>query len=120
MIVSHQMSFEKKTLSDGSPNPKYVDLLFEDPPVEGQVYGIFSFVTPQKILKQKELYIFTEFVKQWNFTKSMEKYLDFLNFVAYKYNLKIDALIDDYQEFIKEESGKIKMSTSLEDDYKNF
>ena len=30
------MSFEKKNLSDGSKNPKYVDLCDEDPPIAGQ------------------------------------------------------------------------------------
>ena len=38
------MSFEKKNLSDGSKNPKYVDLCDEDPPIAGQKFTCLSFV----------------------------------------------------------------------------
>jgi hypothetical protein len=114
-------TFELKTMADGkTPNPKYVDLLDEDPPIAGQKWGVFSFVTPWKILKRKELYFFTEFVKQWDFVKSMAKFMDFLNFVSFKYNLKLDVLMNDFQEFVKEESAKVKEASSVEDDYKNF
>jgi hypothetical protein len=113
--------FEKKTLADGvTPNPKYVDLLDEDPPISGQKFGVFSFLSPGNILKRRELFLFSEFVKQWDFVKSMSKFMDFLNFVSYKYNLKLETLMNDFQEFVKEESDKVKDASSVEDDYKNF
>jgi hypothetical protein len=118
--MAHPDSFEKKTLKDGTPNPKYIDLLDEDPPIAGQRFGVFSFLTPGKILKMKELFFFTEFVKQWDFVKSMSKFMDFLNFVSYKYNLKLEVLMNDFQDFVKEESSKIKAENAIEDDYKNF
>jgi hypothetical protein len=114
-------SFEIKTLGDGvTPNPKYVDLLDEDPPIAGQKWGVFSFVTPQKVLQKKEIYFFSEFVKQWDFVKSVSKMMDFLNFIAYKYNLNLETLMNDFQEYMREESSKIKEISSVEDDYKNF
>jgi len=113
-------TFERKANSDGTPNPKYVDLLDEDPPIAGQKFGVFSFLTPGKILKKKELFYFTEFVKQWEFVKSMSKFMDFLNFVAYKYNLKLDVLMKDYEEYLKVEAERVKEESSVEDDYKNF
>ena len=64
--------FEKKTLSDGSKNPKYIDLCDEDPSIVGQKFSCMSFVSPEKILEKKEVYLFNQFVKSWEFSKSME------------------------------------------------
>ena len=113
------VNFERKNLADGSPNPKYVDLCDEDAPISGQKFACMSFVSPEKILKKREIFLFDQFVKQWDLSKSMEKFKDFLNFVSFKYNLKIDDVIGDFNDFIKEEDAKIKES-SVEDDYKNF
>ena len=116
-----QMSgFERKNLPNGKPNPKYIDLCDEDPPLAGQKFACVSFVSPEKILKKRELYLFEQFVKQWDLSKSMGKYFDFLNFIAYKYNLKIDELSADFNEFTKEEEAKLKATSTAEDDYKNF
>ena len=112
-------SFEKKTLEDGSTNPKYIDLCDEDPAIAGQKFVCMSFVSPEKILKKREVYLFDQFIKNWDFSKSMERYFDFIHFIAYKYNLKVEGPIDDFNDFIKEESSKLKKS-GIEDDYKNF
>ena len=115
------MSFELKTLPDGSPNPKYVDLLDEDPPVAGQKFSCVSFLSPEAILKKREIYLFDQFVKQWDMSKSMAKFSDFINFISFKYNLKVEDVMVDYQDFIKEEENKIKTnSIEVEDDWKNF
>ena len=45
--------FEKKMNKNGKSNPKYVDLLEEDKPVAGQKFVCVSFVSPEKIVKQK-------------------------------------------------------------------
>ena len=111
--------FERKTLPNGKPNPKYVDLCDEDEPVAGQKFACISFVSPEKILKKREMYLFDTFVKQWDFTKSMMKFNDFLQFIAYKYSLDNDKLNADFQEYVKEEDAKLK-SESVEDDYKTF
>jgi hypothetical protein len=113
------MSFEKKILPNGKQNPKYIDLCDEDPPIAGQKFACISFVSPEKTLKKREVYLFDQFIKQWEFSKSMERYFDFVHFIAYKYNLKVDTLIDDFNDFVKEENDKLKKS-GIEDDYKNF
>ena len=69
-------------------NTKYVDLLDEDKAIAGQKFVCLSFLSPEKILKQKDLYFFNEFIKQWDFSKSMEKTTQFLSFLAYKYNFR--------------------------------
>jgi hypothetical protein len=111
--------FERKLNDDGKPNPKYIDLCDEDAPIAGQKFACMSFVSPEKILKKRELYIFEQFVKQWDFAKSMEKTTEFLGFLAYKYNLKPDDVMGDFKEFVKDEEIKLKIS-SMDDDFKTF
>ena len=111
--------FERKKLLNGKKNPKYVDLCDEDQPIAGQKFACISFISPEKILKNRELYLFDNFVRQWDLTKSMEKFSDFINFLSYKYNLNMENVIKDYNEFIKEEEVKLK-AANIEDDYKNF
>lgn len=111
--------FERKNLKNGEKNPKYIDLCDEDPPLAGQKFACLSFVSPEKILKKRETYLFDQFVKQWDMSKSMEKYFEFIHFLSYKYNLNVEKVIADFNDFIKEEETKIKAGT-VEDDYKNF
>ena len=111
--------FEKKVLKNGDKNPKYIDLCDEDSPIAGQKFVCMSFVSPEKILKKRESYLLDQFIKQWDFSKSMERYFEFIHFVSYKYNLNVEGVITDFNEFVKEESDKLKKS-GIEDDYKNF
>ena len=110
---------ELRNLPNGQPNPKYVDLLDEDKPVAGQKFACISFVSPEKILKVRELYNFQEYVKQWDMQKSMEKFNHFMSFIAYKYNLNFDNIAKDLQDFCKDERDKL-FSTTIEDEFKNF
>lgn len=111
---------QQKTLKNGKPNPKYIDLLEEDKPIAGQKFTCISFISPEEVLKKRELYLFEQFVKNWDMSKSMEKFTEFINFISYKYNLNSHNVIADYNDFIKEEEVKIKTASSIEDDYKNF
>lgn len=111
--------FERKILPNGEQNPKYVDLCDEDQPIAGQKFACMSFVSPEKIVKKREVFLFDQFVKQWEFSKSMERYFEFIHFIAYKYNLKSETLIDDFNDFVKEETDKLRKS-GIENDYKNF
>jgi hypothetical protein len=111
--------FERKILPNGEQNPKYVDLCDEDQPIAGQKFACMSFVSPEKIVKKREVFLFDQFIKQWEFSKSMERYFEFIHFIAYKYNLKSETLIDDFNDFVKEETDKLRKS-GIENDYKNF
>ncbi len=110
---------EKKLDKNGKANKKYVDLLEEDKPVAGQKFVCVSFVSPEKILKQKELFFFEEFLKKWDFSKSMDKFIQFMNFISFKYKLNFDDLTSDFKEFVKEEHETLK-KTGLEDDFKTY
>jgi hypothetical protein len=54
------------------------DFLSEDPIIPGQKYCIISFLSPEKVLKDKQLFFVEEFIKdydmQWK-TKYLEKYV---------------------------------------------
>jgi len=113
------VNFSRKNTADGKPNPKYVDILEVDKPISGQNFGCFSFISPDKILKQKEMFFFEEFLKKWEMNKSMEKFSQFLNFVSYKYKINFEDLTKDFEGFVKEEREAI-IASSIEDDYKTF
>jgi hypothetical protein len=111
--------FERKILENGQINPKYIDLCDEDPPIAGQKFACLSFISPEKLLKQREVFMFEEFLKQWDFKKSMDKFFDFIHFISFKHGLDVETIMNDYTEFIAEEGVKLK-SQGVEDDYKNF
>lgn len=115
---SKKCGFERKEIN-GKVNPKYVDLLDEDKPLAGQKFVCMSFCSPEKILKQKEIFFFEEFLKNWEFNKSMEKFLQFINFISFKYNLSFEDLNKDFKDFIQEEKANLAKS-NLSDDYKTY
>lgn len=112
-------TFERKNLPDGSINPKYVDLCDEDQSIAGQKFVCMSFISPEHIIKNRELFLFEKFVEKWDLSKSMDKFSEFLNFLSYKYNIKYDDVTADLQAFITEEKDKLNAQT-VNDDFKNF
>lgn len=112
--------FERKTLNNGKPNPKYVDLCDQDPAISGQKYVCLSFVSPEQLLKKREVYMFEQFLKQFEFKKSMDKLYEFIQFLSVKYgSLELEELTKDYEGFVAEEGVRLK-EQGIEDDYKNF
>jgi hypothetical protein len=100
-------------------NPTFVDILEEDKAIAGQKYVCVSFISPDKIIKQKELFFFEHFLKHFDFSKSMTKFQQFLNFVSYKYNIDFEKVMSDYKEFIETEKDNL-IDDSIESEYKNF
>lgn len=111
--------FEKKLDEKGNVNPKYIDLMDEDEVVAGQKFCCISFISPEKIIKKREVFLFDHFVKGYDFAKSMDRFSGFLNYMAYVYNLNVEDVFSKYNEYISEESDKMKKET-VEDDWKNF
>ena len=119
MSNSEESTFDRKNLPDGKANPKYVDVLDEDAAIAGQKFTCMSFLSPEKILTKRELFLFDRFIEQWDFTKSMAKFGDFINFISYKYNLNVENLFQDYNEFCKEEQ-KMLQEGGVSNDFQNF
>ena len=95
-----------------------VDLLDEDKPIAEQKFACLSFVSPEKILKQKDQFLFEKFVQNYDFAKSMEKFNQFLQFIIFKYNLNSDEITKDFKEFSEEE--KQNLTYDVSDNYKTF
>ena len=110
---------EYKTAPNGASNVKYVDLLEEDKPLSGQKFVCVSFVSPENILTQKNHFFFQEFLKHYDFSKSVQKFSQFLNFLAFKYNMEFDKMMEDFQEFVSSEKDEFPKN-EINDEYKNF
>lgn len=100
-------------------DPKYIDALEEDRPINGQKYACVSFVSPEDIIKRRENFYFQNFVKHWDFAKSMEKFIQFVNFISYKYSLEFDELVDNLKEFTESEKESL-LKSDIENEYKTF
>ena len=119
MSVPPPSGVELKHTNTGAVNPKYIDLLEEDKPIAGQKFACLSFVSPEHILKQKDHFFFEKFLHYWDYQKSMEKFVQFLNFVSFKHHVNFDKLTADFQEFAKEEKETLQ-KTNIYDEYKTF
>jgi hypothetical protein len=61
-----------------STKPEEVDFLTEDDEIRGQRYVLLSFISPEKVLADKDVFFFNEFVKDYEVswkTKNLEKFL---------------------------------------------
>jgi len=112
-------TFERKNLPNGEKNPKYIDLCDEDQPIPGQKFACISFISPERVLKNRNVFLFDEFVKQWEFKKSTDKFFDFINFISYKYSLNLENVVQDYTDFVKDEEIKLK-ENGVVDDFHTF
>ena len=65
------------------------------------------------------MFYFEKFLKNFEFKKTFEKYTQFLNFIAYKYNVDFDKLTKDMEEFVEEEKSNLFLTT-LDDEYKSY
>lgn len=106
-------------LPDGSDNPKYVDLLEEDKPIAGQKFVCMSFISPESLIKQRDHYLFEEFIKSWDVNKSLNIFSQFLGFVSYKYGVNLEKMNQDFEQF-KESEKETIIKTGITDDYKTF
>ena len=112
-------SFEQKMTKDGKINPKYVDLLSEDPQIANQQYGCYSFVSPEKVIKQKEIFLFEKFVKQWQYAKALNMFSDFMQFISHKYSIDPEKLMTDFVDFATEEENELKRQ-DVTSDFNHF
>jgi len=119
LLPNKPMGVETRLNNDGTSNTKYVDVLDEDKPIAGQKFACVSFLSPETIVKDKNMFMFQAFLKQWDMQKSLEKFTQFLSFISYKHNIPLNVLTDDMQEFCKTERDNL-FTTSLEDEYKTF
>ena len=102
------MPSEPQTLPKKEEDGTNIDYLDEDPEIPTQKYCIISFLSPEKVIKQKNEFMFERFIEwmdyEWKI-KGMEKFMAFL---ATKYSLKVDDLFKDAQEFTAVHNADVK------------
>jgi hypothetical protein len=85
-----------------------IDYLDEDPEIPTQRYCIISFISPEKVIKQKNEFYNEKFVEWLEYDWKVEGMNNFAAFLAKKYNLKVDELFKDLEEFKKVHNEAIK------------
>lgn len=95
-----------------------IDLLDEDKPIAQQKFVCLSFVSPEKILKDKDIFLFEQFVNQYNFNKNTELLTKISNFYSYKYEIPPENVLNDVKEFINIERENV--DKSIDEEFKTF
>jgi len=121
------------------------DFLEEDAEITGQKFCLLSFLSPEKVLKDKSLFIFDKFLKMYEFqsrTKNLEKYLmntmsdinakldaeaDALDAkdlsgaadICRKSKIRVDTTMDSFHNFVKANEKELKES-NLKDIYDDY
>lgn len=104
-----------KTEDDGS----LVDYLDEDPEIPTQRYCVISFLSPEKIIKQKAEFFNEKFIEWMDYDWKVKGMEHLMAFVAKKYSLKVDDLFKDMQEFTKVHNDEVK-KTDVHEQYQVF
>jgi len=100
---------------DGMP----IDYLEEDPEVPTQRYCIISFISPEKVLKQKAEFYNEKFVEWLEYDWKIKGFEKYNAFIAQKYSLKVEDLFKDTEEFTKVHNEDIK-NTDIHEKHQVF
>ena len=104
-----------KTEDDGTT----IDYLEEDPEIPTQRYCIISFISPEKTIKQKQEFMNEKFVEWLEYDWKVEGMNNYVAFLAKKYNLKVDDLFKDLEDFRKVHNDAIR-KTDIHEKYQVF
>jgi len=85
-----------------------VDYLDEDPELPNQRYCIISFLSPEKVIKQKTEFMNEKFIEWMDYDWKIKGMEHFVAFLSKKYELKIDDLFKDLEEFRKVHNDDVK------------
>ena len=94
------------------------DFLDQDPPLRGQNYVCMSFISPEDIIKQKNVYIFEKFLKNFShdmtefFANLAEKYKDDVDLIKtikerYRYIFDTQKIHDEYSYYQSQYSTQL-------------
>lgn len=113
------MSRTRETLPKVEDNGDVIDYLDEDPEVPTQRYCIISFISPEKVIKQKQEFYHEKFVEWLEYDWKIEGMNNFMAFLSKKYNVKVDDLFKDLEEFTKVHNQAIR-KTDIHEKYQVF
>jgi len=109
----------RETLPTRDETGDRIDYLDEDPEIPTQRYCLVSFLSPEKVIADKNRFFFKEFMKSMNYDWKVKGLEHFMVFLSKKYSLKIDDLLADAVEFGKVRDAEIRES-DLEEQWQNF
>jgi hypothetical protein len=121
------------------------DFLTEDMEIPGQKYCLLSFLSPEKVLANKDVYFFSKFLETFEYTQRVSSFESFLMSTIKYVNDKIsseadkaenydlsgvaqtlrssrvqmDTLMDSFQKYVKDAAGELKES-KLKTLYEDF
>jgi hypothetical protein len=98
----------RETLPKKEDDGSVIDYLEEDPEIPTQRYCIISFISPEKVIKQKTEFMNEKFVEWLEYDWKVEGMNNFVGFLAKKYNLKVDDLFKDLEDFRKVHNEAIR------------
>jgi hypothetical protein len=98
----------RETLPVREDDGSVVDYLDEDPEIPTQKYCIVSFLSPEKVIKQKQEFAFEKFIQFMNYDWKVKGLEHFMAFLSKKYSIKIDDLLKDAEEFGKVRDAEIR------------
>lgn len=96
-----------------------VDVLDQDQSIPNQKFVCVSFLSPESILKQKNVFFFESFIQQFDFNHSVQRFQSYLEFLAYKYNISIETMMKDFTEYANSEKEDIK-NPNVSEHYKTY
>ena len=96
-----------------------IDYLDEDPEIPTQKYCVVSFISPEKVIKQKQEFMFEKFVQWMDYEWKIKGLENFMAFLSKKYSVKIDDLLKDAQEYVNVRKEEVK-KTDIHEQYQIF
>ena len=96
-----------------------IDYLEEDSEIPNQRYCIISFLSPEKVIKQKAEFYNEQFVEWLEYDWKVKGMEYFMAFLSKKYSVKVDDLMADMQEFTKVHNEEIR-KTDVHEKYEVF
>ena len=121
------------------------DFLTEDAPVPGQNFCLLSFLSPENVLKKKDLFFFNSFLEGFDYSSRVKSFEGFLMTTVKAVNdkltaeadaaevkdlsgvaqtirdsrVRIDTVMDDFQKYVESAKKELKESV-LKERYEDF
>ena len=109
----------RETLPTREDNGDMIDYLDEDPEVPTQRYCLVSFLSPEKVIQDKQRFFFKEFMQFMDYDWKVKGLEHLMVFLSKKYDLKVEDLLKDAEEFGKVRDKEIR-ETDIEEQYQVF
>ena len=96
-----------------------IDYLDEDPEIPTQKYCVVSFISPEKVIKQKQEFFFEKFIEWMDYEWKIKGLENFMAFLSKKYSVKIDDLLKDANDYVNVRKEEVK-KTDIHEQYQIF